>query len=92
SGGSFGYFPSYALGNMYAAQFLHKMKEDILDFDNLVADGNFKPIKNYLTEHIYQYGKLLDPNEIVQKVTGEELNPQYLVDYLKNKYKSIYGL
>lgn len=92
SGGSFGYFPSYALGNMYAAQFLHKMEEDILDFDNLVADGNFKPIKNYLTEHIYQYGKLLDPNEIVQKVTGEELNPQYLVDYLKNKYKSIYGL
>lgn len=92
SGGSFGYFPSYALGNMYAAQFLYKMKEDIPEFDHLVAEGNFKPIKDYLTDHIYKYGKLLDPNEIVQKVTGEELNPQYLVDYLKNKYKPIYGL
>jgi carboxypeptidase Taq len=92
SGGSFGYFPSYSLGNMYAAQITHTLKQQLPQFDEWIASGNLLPIKEWLTEHIYQYGKLLTPNEIITKVTGEELNPDYLVSYLEQKYKAVYGI
>ncbi|WP_068775575.1 carboxypeptidase M32 [Paenibacillus sp. FJAT-26967] len=92
AGGSFGYFPSYALGNMYAAQFAHTLRQEIPQFDELLAKGDFAPIKEFLSEHIYKYGKSQTPNEIIRRVTGEDLNPQYLVDYLKDKYKPLYGL
>ncbi|WP_261381736.1 carboxypeptidase M32 [Paenibacillus cremeus] len=92
SGGAFGYFPSYALGNMYAAQFKRTIEQELGDLDELVAAGNLIPIKSWLADKIYQYGKLLTPAEIVQQVTGEELNPEYLVDYLREKYTDIYKL
>ncbi|MNO68831.1 putative metalloprotease YpwA [compost metagenome] len=92
SGGSFGYFPSYALGNMYAAQFAHTIRKEIPEFDNLIKEGNFTPIREWLTDKIYKYGKSLKPAEIIKNVTGEELNPDYLADYLEQKYKEIYGL
>ncbi|WP_284640045.1 carboxypeptidase M32 [Paenibacillus silviterrae] len=91
SGGAFGYFPSYALGNMYAAQFTRTMEKS-LNIDALVEEGNLIPIKEWLTEQIYRYGKAQTPNEIVKRVTGEELNPDYLVEYLKKKYADIYKL
>jgi carboxypeptidase Taq len=92
SDGSFGYFPSYSLGNMYAAQFRHKLKKQFPEFEDWIASGNLLPIKEWLSEQIYQYGKLLTPSEIIMKVTGEELNPEYLVDYLEDKYKAVYGI
>lgn len=92
SGGSFGYFPSYALGNMYAAQIVNTMRKQLPEFDELIAEGNFAPIKEWLTEQIYKYGKSQKPAEIIKRVTGEELNPNYLADYLEQKYKAIYGL
>jgi carboxypeptidase Taq len=92
SGGAFGYFPSYALGNMYAAQFTNTMQRNLPQFNEWVASGNLKPIKHYLTEHIYRYGKMRTPNELIVDVTGEALNPQYLADYLEKKYKDIYQL
>lgn len=90
SAGLFGYFPSYALGNMYAAQFLHRLRVELPDFDQLIEDGNWLKIKSWLTKAIYQYGKLQTPGEIVLRVTGEELNPNYLVEYLEQKYKDLY--
>ena len=57
AGGSFGYFPSYALGYMYAAQFKQRMLKDIPNFDALLEEGNITPIREWLTEHIHQYGK-----------------------------------
>jgi carboxypeptidase Taq len=92
SGGSFGYFPSYALGNMYAAQIFNTIQKKLPNFYELVEQGNLLPIKEFLVKEIYQYGKLLTPNEIIKKVTGEELNPNYLVSYLETKYKEVYGL
>ncbi|RCX23491.1 carboxypeptidase Taq [Fontibacillus phaseoli] len=92
SGGSFGYFPSYALGNMYAAQIANTLKNELPQFEGFIAEGNFAPIKEWLTEKIYKYGKSLKPAEIIMNVTGEELNPDYLADYLEQKYKGIYGL
>lgn len=91
SGGSFGYFPSYALGNMYAAQIAHTLKKELPQFEGFVKEGNFKPIKEWLTDKIYKHGKALKPAEIIKSVTGEDLNPDYLADYLEEKYKEIYG-
>jgi carboxypeptidase Taq len=91
SGGDFGYFPSYALGYMYAAQFHAKMQES-LDTDSLIEKGDFAPIKEWLTEQIHQYGKAKKPLELLQDVTGEGLNPNHLVSYLTEKYSKIYQL
>lgn len=89
--GAFGYFPSYALGNLYGAQFLHTMKKD-MQFDNALSQGNLLDIKTWLDEHVHKYGSLYLPKDLVKKATGEALNPQYFVDYLKKKYTEIYHL
>ncbi|MFX3622770.1 MAG: carboxypeptidase M32 [Ectobacillus sp.] len=92
AGGDFGYFPSYALGYMYAAQFKRTLQSDIPNFDQLLEQGNIEPIRKWLTEHIHRFGKMKKPLEILRDVTGEDLNANYLADYLEMKYKEIYGL
>jgi carboxypeptidase Taq len=90
--GGFGYFPSYALGNLYSAQFAHTMRTQIPNLDHLVKSGDFLPIREWLRENIHQYGKQYTPKELVMKVTGEKLNAQYLIDYLEEKYTMVYLL
>lgn len=92
AGGSFGYFPSYALGYMYAAQFKQAMLKDLPHFDELLEQGNIKPIQEWLTENIHQYGKCKKPLEILKDATGEGLNVDYLIQYLEAKYRKIYEL
>ncbi|GAA0348060.1 carboxypeptidase [Bacillus carboniphilus] len=92
SGGSFGYFPSYALGYMYAAQIKNSMLKELPNYDELLEEGNLQPIKDWLTENIHQYGRMKKPLEILKDVTNEELNAQYLVEYLKDKYSKVYQL
>jgi len=92
AGGSFGYFPSYALGNMYAAQFERTLRKELPNLDELVVSGDFAPIRGWLKEKIHQYGGLKTPGELVTGITGEELNPDYLVQYLAKKFKDVYQL
>ncbi|MED3572015.1 carboxypeptidase M32 [Cytobacillus praedii] len=92
SGGSFGYFPSYALGYMYAAQLKNAMIKDLPNYDQLVEEGNLLPIKEWFTDHIHKYGKMKKPLDILKDVTGEELNANYLIDYLYEKYSNVYQL
>ncbi|WP_211747890.1 carboxypeptidase M32 [Paenibacillus sp. Marseille-Q4541] len=92
SSGDFGYFASYSLGNMYAAQIVNTMRKEIPEFENYLREGKLTPIKEWLTEKVYQYGKSRKPSELILAITGEELNPDYLADYLENKYKEIYSL
>jgi carboxypeptidase Taq len=92
SQGSFGYFPSYSLGNLYAAQILNTIKTEMPDFYDSIQAGDFMKIREWLRVNIHQYGKLYTPNELIQKVTGEELNAQYIVDYFEEKYGDIYGI
>ncbi|MBM7645568.1 carboxypeptidase Taq [Scopulibacillus daqui] len=92
SGGDFGYFPSYALGYLYAAQFKHAMLNDIPRFDDMLKEGNIKPIREWLTANIHQYGRMKKPAEILKDATGEELNAKYLIDYLSKKYRNVYQL
>ncbi|MBD1381645.1 carboxypeptidase M32 [Metabacillus arenae] len=92
SGGSFGYFPSYALGYMYAAQLKQTILKDLPNYDELIENGHFSVIKEWLTKNIHQYGKMKQPLEILQDVTGEGLNVQYLINYLDEKYRALYKL
>jgi len=89
--GLFGYFPSYALGNAYAAQFEHTMRKS-LDIDKLLMNGQFDKILDWLRENIHKYGSLKKPNEILKDVTGEALNPAYFIEYLENKFRKLYNL
>lgn len=92
AGASFGYFPSYALGYMYAAQFKDAMLKDLPNFDELLAERNVKPIREWLSKNIHHHGAFKKPLEILKEVTGEGLNPDYLADYLEEKYSKIYQL
>lgn len=92
SGGDFGYFASYSLGNMYAAQILATLRKEMPEFDQYIALGELLPIKEWLTDKIYVYGKSRTPSELIEAITGEELNPDYLADYLEQKYTEIYKL
>ena len=90
SDGSFGYFPSYALGNLYGAQILEVMKKDYKSMYDDIRMGNLYGIHNWLNENIHKYASLYSPSEIILKVSGEELNPKYFIKYLENKYLEIY--
>lgn len=92
SGGDFGYFPSYALGYIYAAQFKQAMLKDIPNFDSLLGEGQLTPIRKWLNQHIHQYGKSKKPIEIVQDITGGGLKAEPLIHYLTEKYRELYQL
>jgi carboxypeptidase Taq len=92
AGGAFGYFPSYALGYMYAAQIKEAMLKDFPNFDQMLEEGNLLEIKEWLTENIHKYGKLKKPLEILNDVTGEGLNAEHLTSYLNKKYRDVYRL
>lgn len=92
AGGSFGYFPSYALGYMYAAQLKNAMLKDLPDYDDLLAGGNVEVIREWLTEHVHRHGSMKKPLEILQDATGTGLNADHLASYLENKYREIYRL
>lgn len=83
---SFGYFPTYTLGNLYASQWAHYMKKE-LDFNKLIKKGNFGPILDWLRKNIHQYGSLYFPDELVRKITKEELNANYFLEYVKEKFR-----
>lgn len=85
SQGSLGYFPSYALGNAYAAQIYHQMKKE-LNPDALMEEGKLSVITDWLHEHIHQYGETYEARELLKRVTGEDFNPQYYFDYLQEKF------
>lgn len=92
SHGSFGYFPSYMLGNLFSAQFYHKMKKDIPEYDNKIKNGDFDTILNWLRVNVHEHGKKFEPKDLLEKVTGEKLNINYFMDYLEEKYSKIYML
>ncbi|MEG0254662.1 carboxypeptidase M32 [Vagococcus sp.] len=91
SGGSFGYFPSYALGYMYAAQLHHAMNQEI-NVEDILASDDYSPIREWLTKNIHQYGSSRKPNQLIMDATGEALNPEYLINYMRDLYFNVYGI
>lgn len=90
--GAFGYFPTYALGNLYAAQFLARMERDLPDLWTAVADGQTGDILEWLRTRIHRHGRVKSAGELVQEISGESLDPRFFLSYLNDKYGEIYRL
>ena len=89
SGGSFGYFPSYALGLVYAAQLNEALRRDVDNVDGLIAAGTLAPIKGWLKENIHRHGKSKTPAELIEAATGQSISVAPLVNYLTKKYTRV---
>ena len=89
--GSYGYFPSYALGNAYGAQILHTMEKEFDVFAD-VRKGDLSKIGEWLTQRVFPFASLSTPDEWIRRITGEGLNTSYYLDYLEKKFRPLYGL
>jgi carboxypeptidase Taq len=89
--GLYGYFPSYALGNLYDGMFLKKLRRDVPDWKKQIKMGNFQPVKSWMIENVHSKGDLYDPADLIKVVCGESLNTKPFLSYLDKKYSKIYG-
>lgn len=92
SAGLLGYFPTYALGNMYSAQFFEAAREDLGDLDASFAEGRFRPLKDWLNAKIHCHGKRYPAPRLVELVTGRPLSHEPLIAHLRRKFGELYGL
>lgn len=92
SAGLFGYFPTYALGNLYAAQFFAQAERELGPQDEAFARGEFATLRNWLHERIYSQGQRFTAAELVERVTGQPLSHRAFVAYLRAKLAPLYGL
>jgi carboxypeptidase Taq len=86
SAGLFGYFPTYALGNLYAAQLFHHMKTQFSDWKERISQGDLLFIRDYLKENIHRYGRMYTPVELIKHATRSSLSERYFKEYLEDKY------
>jgi len=84
--GSFGYFPSYTLGAMYAAQWFAAIRRAVPDLDSHIAAGDLAPVFDWLREHIWSQASLRETPELVLKASGEALNPGHFRSHLQSRY------
>ena len=89
--GEFGYFPTYALGSAFAAQFVKKMQEEIA-VDDLLSNNHYDTVIEWLKKNIHQYGCMYDADEIMQKATGASFDVNVYIEYLTRKYTELYDL
>ena len=92
SDGSFGYFPTYTLGNLASVQFFNQMKREIPGVSDTIRRGQWSVVNDWMREKIYSVGRIEKPDQILRRVTGESLNPTYFIDYLWDKYIDLYGI
>ena len=90
--GLIGYFPTYALGNVYAAMLWDAAKRDLGDLDGQLAAGAFRPLRGWLTEHVHRHGRRYSPSGLIERATGAAPDPAPLLDHLRAKYGALYGL
>lgn len=92
SGGQIGYFPTYALGSAYGAQYLHAMRSEGVDFDAACAAGDLSPIASWLRDRIWRHGRSKDAPELIQIACGAPFDASYYCDYLQGKFSELYNL
>ena len=88
---TYGYFPSYSLGSAYASQ-IYKTMEKELNIEECIRNDEIYKIRDYLKEKVWSIASITDPNEWIEKITGEKFNPDYYINYLKEKFTEIYEL
>ncbi|MGD0450814.1 MAG: carboxypeptidase M32 [Candidatus Bathyarchaeia archaeon] len=89
--GLYGYFPSYALGNIYSGQIVAAVTRDLPDWRKELTKGNLQHINEWLKTNIHSQGNLFDPEELIKKATGKTLDAQPYLKYLNTKYSKLYG-
>lgn len=94
AGGSFGYFPTYALGNLYGAQFWYALREQLgaATVDHDIARGDFTGIKSWLESHVWRHGCIYPASVLIEKATGSALDGIWFERYLEDKYSELYSL
>jgi carboxypeptidase Taq len=92
SSGLFGYFPSYMLGNLYSAQFFASALKDIPDLKDKISRGELSALLEWLRDRIHRHGKMYEPKELIERVTGAKPTGAYFMRYIVDKYTEIYGL
>lgn len=93
SGGSFGYFPTYALGNLYAAMFLEKLASDLggkEKIGDILRSGDFSPITSWQNENIWKWGAVYEPETLLRRVTGSDIKAEPFINYLEEKFLTLY--
>jgi carboxypeptidase Taq len=88
--GYFGYFPTYALGNIFSGQILATMQKSIPQWKTQIAKGNFQHVKKWLVENVHKHGNLYDPQSLIRRISGEEINVKPYLHYLDDKYSWVY--
>lgn len=91
SHGSFGYFPTYSLGSLYAAQFFSQAAKDIECLEVEISKGNHLPLLHWLRNHIHCFGRKYPGETLCKRITAQSLDIQYFVSYIKQKYSAIYN-
>lgn len=92
SNGSIGYFPTYSLGSVMAAQLYAAMERDLGTLDSRIEAGEFDAITNWLREHVHELGRTYTTPDLVERATGEAYTASYFTDYVSAKYGDLYGL
>jgi carboxypeptidase Taq len=92
SHGSFGYFPTYSLGSLYAAQFFNAAKKQIPSLENDITNGNTETLLKWLRGNIHRHGRRFTGTQLCEHITGEALDIRYFLDYAAKKYGDIYQL
>ena len=83
--GAIGYFPTYTLGNLMAAQLWDRLRLDVPDVEAGIEAGDFEPLREWLGEHVHRHGRKFPPRELLRRVTGESLSAEPFVAYLETK-------
>jgi carboxypeptidase Taq len=92
SGGGFGSFPGYTVGNVMSAQFLEAAHRDVPGLDASLEAGEYAPLLGWLTEHIYRHGRAYSGSELLLRTTGHDLTVEPYLRYLRAKFTDLYGL
>lgn len=90
--GGLGYFPTYTLGNLYAAQFMEQARQDLPGLDDDFRQGRFGRLNQWLNDKIHRPGMRWRPRVLCEKVTGKTLSPRPLMTYLRQKFGALYGI
>jgi carboxypeptidase Taq len=90
--GSFGYFPTYSLGSFYAAQLYMQAEKDIMNLPEMMAQGNFTHLLQWLRDNVHQYGRRYTSEEICKRVTGSGLNFEVFMEYARQKFATVYDI
>ncbi len=88
--GGFGYFPTYTIGNIYAAEIMARVAQDIPDLDEQVSRGDVSVLLAWLREKVHRHGKVYLPRELMKQVIGHDPTEAPLIDYLNNKFGELY--